>query len=140
MSADRELLAGIDYGKRRIGIAVSDGLGLTAQPLMQIEVSGFDDAVGRVSGVLGQENISKVIYGLPRNMDGSEGPMAQEVRKFAESIYEKCSLPYEFFDERLTSVQARAVLREMNISKKKKKKKLDIVSAQILLQCYMDLL
>ena len=87
---------------------------------------------------LKEENISLAVFGLPLNMNGTEGEMVDKVRIFAEQVKQKCGVEYEFFDERLTSVQAEAALNEMNVSRKKKKEKLDIVSAQILLQCYLD--
>ncbi len=138
MSDARICIAGIDYGRRRIGIAVSDGLGLTAQPLDQIEVNGGDDAAVRLAEVLMDKEVKRVVYGLPRNMDGSEGEMAQEVRDFAVNVNNISRIPFEFMDERLTTMQADAVMRTMKTPRKKKKKKRDTLAAQIMLQTYLD--
>jgi putative Holliday junction resolvase len=136
--ADTEKLAGIDYGRRRIGIAVSDGLGITAQPLEQIEVNGFEDAVSRVGEVLMRENVTFIVYGLPMHMNGTVSEMGEEVKGFAESVSRVVDIPYDFFDERLTSEQAYNVLSGMKMSLKKKQKKVDKIAAQILLQSYMN--
>ena len=133
-----ELLAGIDYGRRRIGIALSDRLGLTAQPFQQIEVENMRDAVQKTADILVDKAITRVIYGMPVNMDGTVGEMGKEVETFASMVSEQADIPYEFFDERLTSAQAHGVLKEANYSGKKRKQKLDMISAQIMLQSYMD--
>ena len=133
-----EKTAGIDYGTRRIGIAVSDGLGITAQPLEQIEVNGFEDGVAKVSRILKNSGVTKAVFGLPMNMNGSEGEMAEEVKRFASKVNEECGIAVEFFDERLSSMQAESALNQAGYSKKKKRQKLDVVSAQIMLQSYMD--
>jgi len=133
-----KLLAGIDYGRRRIGIALSDRLGLTAQPFQQIEVKDMQDAVQKTAGILLEKKIDRVIYGMPVNMDGTVGEMAKEVEAFADMVSKQADIPYEFFDERLTSAQAHGILKQAGYSGTKKKKKLDMVSAQIMLQSYMD--
>ncbi|MFC1479632.1 Holliday junction resolvase RuvX [Planctomycetota bacterium] len=133
-----ELLAGIDYGRRRIGIALSDRLGLTAQPFQQIEVQDLPDAVEKIAGILVEREIDRVIYGMPVNMDGTVGEMGKEVETFADMVSKQADIPYEFFDERLTSAQAHGVLKQANYSGKKKKQKLDMISAQIMLQSCMD--
>ncbi len=131
-------LAGIDYGRSRIGIAVSDPLGITAQPLIQLDVEGFEDAVGKVALTLEENGVTRAVYGLPYNMDGSVGEMGREVELFASKIEEKTGLPSDFFDERLCTVEAEGLLDRAGFSKKKKKARLDIVSAQIMLQSYMQ--
>lgn len=135
---EQGLLAGIDYGRRRIGIALSDRLRLTAQPFTQIEADSPDDAVHKVSEILKNKSIELAVFGKPLNMDGSESNMSREVESFASRVTERTGIPHELYDERLTSAQAHTVLKQTGYSGTKKKGKLDMISAQIMLQSYMD--
>lgn len=127
----------IDYGDRRIGLAVSDLLGITAQPVGYITVNGDRDAIRQISAYLTQYEVKRVVLGLPRNMNGSEGDRVEKTKAFSEKM--KADFPhltFDFFDERLTTVVAQRALIDMNVRKKEGKK--DMLSAAIILQGYMD--
>lgn len=127
----------IDYGDRRIGLAVSDLLGITAQPVGYITVNGDRDAIRQIGNYLTQYEVKKVVMGLPKNMNGSEGARVEKTKAFADKMKEAYpNLEYDFFDERLTTVVAQRALIDMNVRKKEGKK--DMLSAAIILQGYMD--
>lgn len=131
-------LIALDYGDRRIGIAVSDLLGITAQPAGFLTVEGKKDAVLKLKDVFLEYEPCKVILGLPKNMDGSEGERAEKTRRFAQLITEETGLETDFFDERLTTVYAERTLNSMNVKGKKKTGKKDSLSAVLILQGYME--
>ena len=127
----------IDYGDRRIGLAVSDLLGITAQPVGYITVNGDRDAIRQIAKYIGEYQVQRVVLGLPRNMNGSEGTRVEKTKEFAEKMKEEFpTLTFDFFDERLTTVVAQRALIDMNVKKKEGKK--DMLSAAIILQGYMD--
>ena len=127
----------IDYGDRRIGLAVSDLLGITAQPVGYITVNGDRDAIRQISGYLTQYDVKRVVLGLPKNMNGSEGERVAKTKAFSEKMkLEFPNISFDFFDERLTTVVAQRALIDMNVRKKEGKK--DMLSAAIILQGYMD--
>ncbi len=130
-------LMAIDYGDRRIGIAVSDILLITAQPVGFITVNGKKDAVNQLREIYSQYDISKIVFGLPRNMDGTEGERAQIVRDFAKRLSEELVCEVDFFDERLTTVRADQTLNALNVKGRKKEGKKDSLSAALILQGYM---
>lgn len=132
-------IMGIDYGKARIGIAVSDALGMVANPVGTINEKFFPAQVSAVAEQVKKLAPSKIVLGLPRNMDGTEGESAALVREFAEKLHEQTNVPYELLDERLTTVSAHKYLSEMNVSGSKKRKSVvDTLSAVIILQNYLD--
>ena len=127
----------IDYGDRRIGLAISDLLGITAQPVGYITVNGDRDAIRQISGYLTQYDVKRVVLGLPKNMHGSEGERVAKTKAFSEKMkLEFPNISFDFFDERLTTVVAQRALIDMNVRKKEGKK--DMLSAAIILQGYMD--
>ena len=130
-------LMAIDYGDRRIGIAVSDMLLITAQPVGFITVNGKKDAIIKLKEIYSQYDISKIIFGLPKNMDGTEGERAQIVRDFAKRLSEELNCEIDFFDERLTTVRAEQTLNALNVKGRKKEGKKDSLSAVLILQGYM---
>ncbi len=132
-------IMGIDYGKARIGIAISDALGMVANPVGTVGEKFFPAQVSAVAQQVKTLKPSKIILGLPKNMDGSEGDSAALVREFAEKLFLETDVPYEFLDERLTTVSAHKFLNEMNVSGSKKRKGVvDTLSAVIILQNYLD--
>ena len=132
-------IMGIDYGKARIGIAVSDALGMVANPVGTINEKFFPAQVSAVAEQVKKLAPSKIVLGLPRKMDGTEGESAALVREFAEKLHEQTNVPYELLDERLTTVSAHKYLSEMNVSGSKKRKSVvDTLSAVIILQNYLD--
>ena len=131
-------LIALDYGDRRIGIAVSDLLGITAQPVGFLTVDGKKDALLKLKEVFLEYEPYKVVLGLPKNMDGSEGERAEKTRRFARFLTEETGLETDFFDERLTTVYAERTLNSMNVKGKKKTGKKDSLSAVLILQGYME--
>ncbi len=127
----------IDYGDRRIGLAISDLLGITAQPVGYITVNGDRDAIRQIEKYLTEYQVQRVVLGLPRNMDGSDGERVEKTKAFQQKMKEEFPhLTFDFFDERLTTVVAQRALIDMNVKKKEGKK--DMLSAAIILQGYMD--
>ena len=127
----------IDYGERRTGIAVSDKMGMTAQGLDTIEVkdeSEIPDIVVQNAKDTGAETI---VIGLPLNMDGTESEKSRKVREFGAVLAEKTSLPVVFWDERMTSMQAKRVMQELNKKTYKNKQLIDKISATLILQEYL---
>lgn len=129
----------VDYGKARIGCAISDSLGILATPIGTIHEKNFKIQLEKLEDVIKNNKADKLLLGLPRNMDGSEGESAALVREFAEKIAERTGIGYEFIDERLSTVSAHRVLNDVNMSGSKKRKQVvDTLSAVILLQAYLD--
>ena len=129
----------IDYGDRRVGLAVSDPLGITAQPIGFVTVSGFADAVSKIKPYILEYNIKKIVLGLPKNMSGEEGTRAAVTREFGERLKAETDIVPIYFDERLTTVYADNTLNSLNVKGKKKTGKKDTLSAVIILQGYMGI-
>ncbi|MGE5494740.1 MAG: Holliday junction resolvase RuvX [Burkholderiales bacterium] len=130
-------LMGIDIGEKRIGIAVSDMLGMTAQGVETYARKGDGDAeyIATKAKLLGADT---VVAGLPLNMNGSEGPSAQKVREFAGEL-EKLGLEVKFQDERLSTVSAERTLLEADMSRQKRRQVIDKLAAVYILQTYLDI-
>ena len=131
-------ILGIDLGEKRIGLAVSDALGITAQGLETIQLKGEYEVCPKIMKVIEEKNIGKIVFGLPRNMNGTLGPQAQKVQKIAEKIKELSNLPIDFEDERLSTMSAEKVLLEADTRRDTRKKAIDRLSAVIILQSYLD--
>ena len=127
---------GVDYGSKRIGLALSDLSGLIARPLAVVD--GEAELFTLLPRLVEEEEVETVVIGLPRNMDGSLGPKAREVLEFKARLEERTDLPVETWDERLTTVQAERALRDGGLSRGKRGRRVDKVAAQILLQSYLD--
>ncbi len=131
-------IIGVDHGGRRIGLAVSDSLGLTAQPLAALDMGDGKAAIKAICEYARERSAVRFIVGLPLNMDSSEGPRAMAARRFGEALREASGIPVEFFDERLTTMQAHRTLRDLDAGRDARKKRTDIIAAQLLLQAYLD--
>lgn len=130
----------LDVGEKRIGIAVSDALGITAQGLETFTRTGeLENDIEYLAAVVERYKPVKLLFGLPKNMDGTEGFQAQIVRDFATALIEALDCEYDFFDERLTTVSAHGVLTEGNVRGKKRKSVVDKVAAVLILQGYLEL-
>lgn len=130
---------GIDYGKARIGLAKSDPLGVLATPIGTIHEKNFRIQLDKVCEIIENEKADKLIFGLPKNMDGTEGESAELIREFSEKASNRTGVPYELVDERLSTVSAHKILNDVNMSGSKKRKEVvDTVSAVIILQSYLD--
>jgi putative Holliday junction resolvase len=128
----------VDYGEKRIGLAISDGLGITAQPLGVIENGGTKSVIDDISDIACEHDIATVVIGMPLNMDGTIGPKAREVLELRNLLADKLNIPVVTFDERLTTVEAERRLADAGVSRRKRGKKVDVVAAQIILQTYID--
>jgi putative holliday junction resolvase len=128
----------LDHGTVRIGLAISDELGMIAQPLEFIPAEPFANFLARLKTVVQQQQIAMILVGMPRNMDGSYGPAALKVREFMQVLKDALALPIQSWDERLTSVQANRYLIEAGMRRDKRKTKVDQTAAAIFLQSYLD--
>ncbi len=129
---------GIDYGEKRIGLAISDPLGLSAQGLPTIERINGEDFLKKLADIIKEKGVSKIIVGLPKNMNNTIGEKAEEVLEFVEVLKSSFNLPVLTIDERLTTVRAHKAMSETKMSIKKKQKRVDMISAQFILQSYLD--
>ncbi|MDB6052481.1 MAG: Holliday junction resolvase [Verrucomicrobiales bacterium] len=128
----------IDHGSKRMGIAISDELGCIAQPLEFIPAEPFTDFLVRLKEIIREKQVEQLLVGMPRNMDGSYGPMAAKVKQFIEVLKDTITIPIKTWDERLTSAQANRYLIDANVRRDKRKEKVDKTAAAILLQSYLD--
>ncbi len=129
---------GLDFGDKRIGIAISDELGITAQAKDVITRTNLRDDLQIIITYLKKYEIDKIIVGLPRNMDGSLGESARKVKEFVNFLENNLDLPVVLWDERLTTVQAERILVDADLSRKKRKKVIDQLAAAIILQSYLE--
>ena len=128
----------LDHGTRRVGVAVSDELQLIAQPLEYIPPEPFADFLQRLKEILREKEISLIVIGMPRNMDGSYGPAALKVQEFVAALKDAVTVPIKTWDERLTTVQAQKFLIAGGVRRKQRKEKVDQTAAAILLQSYLE--
>lgn len=128
----------MDYGSRRIGLAVSDPLGITAQPLRAIERKGDRRDLEAIASVLREVGAEEVLLGLPISLDGTEGPAARKAREFGEKIRAALSVPVTPWDERMTTVQAERTLIEAGVRRERRREVRDSLAAVFLLQNALD--
>ncbi len=128
----------LDHGTRRVGVAVSDELQMIAQPLEYIAPEPFADFLARLKAILQEKEISLILIGMPRNMDGSYGPAALKVQEFVAALKDAVTIPIKSWDERLTTVQAQKFLIQGGVRRDQRKQKVDKTAAAILLQSYLD--
>lgn len=131
-------ILGVDWGLRRMGLAVSDPMQIIASPAGQHEVRSQAEAVEKVLSAARERDVEAVVVGVPINMDGSQGEMAEAARAFIETLSSRSLLPVHPWDERLTTVQAERALRAGGASRKKRKVQRDVVAAQLILQSFLD--
>ncbi|MFW6134940.1 MAG: Holliday junction resolvase RuvX [Elusimicrobiota bacterium] len=128
----------IDMGEKRIGLALSDPLGYTAQGLKTIQIKNPEEICDRLMDVIKEKKVELLLFGLPRNMNGTLGPQAKKVQEYAQKLKSLSQLPVDFEDERLSTVRAEQVLLMADQSRAKRKKAIDRLSAVIILQSYLD--
>ncbi len=131
-------IIGIDYGDARVGIATSDETGFLASANCTINVTGMRDACKKVTEKIKELGGTKIVLGLPKNMDGSESFRADKSRAFAEMITASTNLEVVFVDERLSTVEAYTYMNITDFNGKKRRDVVDALSAQIILQSYLD--
>jgi putative Holliday junction resolvase len=128
-------ILGVDYGTVRVGLALSDELGMLATPLEVVENS---KAIPRIREIMSEKNVGTIVVGLPRNMDGSYGPKADEVRQFVEKLGKNVGVECKLWDERLTTKLVERMLIDGDVSRKRRKEVIDKLAAQQILQSYLD--
>jgi len=131
-------ILGLDLGSHTIGVAVSDELGITAQGLKTIKRRTKAEDLRELAEIVDQFKITKIVVGLPKNMDGSLGKQAEMVFKWIKDVRERISLPFVTWDERLSTVGASRVLLEADLSRKKRKLVIDKLAAVLILQGYLN--
>lgn len=129
---------GLDVGRRRIGVAVSDPTGLLASPLGVIEVRGTKDAVRRVLEICREQQAERIVVGLPVSLGGGLGPQAREVLEFVEALRRQSPVPVETWDERLSTVGATRLLQAGGHDGRSIKGRVDAAAAAFMLQGYLD--
>ncbi len=128
----------VDYGDVRTGLAECDISGMIAGGIGTIKEGGMHKTAIRVAKEARDRNCKKIIVGLPKNMDGSEGPRTEVIRAFVELLKNETDIPIELYDERMTTMQAYRFLDTTGTFGKKRKDAIDTLSAQIILQNYLD--
>ncbi|WP_435924534.1 Holliday junction resolvase RuvX [Paenibacillus sp. DYY-L-2] len=131
-------ILGLDYGDRRIGVAVSDAFGWTAQGLTVIERRQPGGDIDQIARLVTEHEVTEVVVGLPKNMNGSIGPRGELCMAFAEELKAALQIPVHLWDERLTTVSAHRTLIEADVSRKKRKGVVDKMAASLILQNYLD--
>ena len=131
-------LIGLDLGTKTIGVAVSDTILSVATPIKTIKRKKFSLDTDNLLEIISTKNCCGVIIGLPKNMDGSEGPRAQSTRAFARNFSAKTELPITFWDERLSTVAAEKALLEADTTRKRRAEVIDHVAAAYILQGFLD--
>ena len=127
----------MDLGTKTLGLATSDRLGIIATPFKLLKYTDINNLVLDVLKVIDEEKIDALVLGLPKNMDNSLGYAAERSLNFKKLLEEKCNLPLYLVDERLSTVEAENMLINNNVSRKKRKEKIDGVSASIILDTYL---
>jgi putative Holliday junction resolvase len=130
----------VDYGERRCGLAVTDELGITAQGLETVVADSEEDVLARVAAAVRELGATRILVGLPLNMDGTESEKSRKVRAFGEELAQETALPVVYWDERMTTIQARRVMRETERKTRGNKPLVDRISAVLMLQEYMKTL
>jgi len=138
LAAGRGPLMGLDLGTKTIGVAVSDGLRMAATALETVRRTKFAADAAALEKVIAGRGIAGIVLGLPRNMDGSEGPRCQATRAFARNLAQRILIPIAFWDERLSTVAAERTLLEADSSRKRRAEVIDKVAAAIILQGALD--
>lgn len=129
----------LDVGEKRIGIALSDPSGTIAQGLRLYTTTGSRTRdIAALGELIRELGVSRVVVGLPKNLDGSLGPRAQEMVRFAESLEREAGVPVDLWDERFTTDEAHRIFDMASVKRKKRKGSIDVMAAQIILQGYLD--
>ena len=128
----------VDFGDSRTGLAVCDKMELLASPLCVVEEKDFDNCILKVSELVKENKIEKIIVGYPVNMNGTVGERADRCKLFADTLAEKVGIPVEMWDERCTTASAHNYLNQTNTRGKKRKAIIDAVAATIILENYLE--
>jgi len=131
-------ILGLDLGSKTIGVAISDELNLIAQGLFTLKRKGLQQDIRELQKLIEEQGVKKIVIGLPKNMNNTLGPSANMVLSFVEELKKCVDLPVITWDERLSTVAAEKVLLEADMSRKKRKRLIDKIAAQFILQGYLD--
>jgi putative Holliday junction resolvase len=131
-------LLGLDFGERRIGVAVSDELGVAARPLPLVERTSRAQDVARIGEIASRRKVHTIVVGLPLNMDGSVGPAARRAQRFARLLGRELEVPVELWDERLSTAEAERALIAAGERRARRREVRDGVAAALILQSYLD--
>ncbi|MFQ5789628.1 MAG: Holliday junction resolvase RuvX [Acidobacteriota bacterium] len=129
---------GLDVGERRIGIALSDELGMIASPWESLQRVSLQKDVARLTELASRERVTEILVGMPLSLDGSYGPQAKKVTRFIHALREDCGVEVTPWDERFTTVAAERALLEGDLSRSRRRRVVDKVAAALLLQGYLD--
>ena len=130
-------IMGLDVGDKTIGVALSDALGWTAQGLEVIRRSSLEKDLKRLGEIIKEYEVEEILVGLPKNMNGTLGERANLTMEFGETLKEAFMLPVNFWDERLSTVEAERILIQGDMSRAKRKKVIDKMAASVILQSYL---
>ena len=133
---------GLDYGDKTVGVAVSDEMGITAQPYITItreRRNKLRQTCKQIEDIIREKNIEVIVVGKPLNMNGTEGERIEETREFIEMVRRRTGLAVEELDERLTTVEADRILDATGVAKENRKEYIDKMAAAIILQTYLDM-
>ncbi|MDD5678115.1 MAG: Holliday junction resolvase RuvX [Kiritimatiellae bacterium] len=131
-------ILGVDYGERRVGLAVSDELGLMALPLDILPAQSPKQVIRDILRLCREKQVAGIVVGMPLNMDGSRGPAVEAVDRFVQELRRQGDLPVEVWDERMSSRQVERMLIDADVSRSKRKGIVDKLAAQVILQSYLD--
>lgn len=129
---------GLDFGDARIGLALSDPLGIFASGLETYHRKNLDADLQYIANLIKEKQVDTVVAGLPINMDGSMGPRVEKTKEFCQKLQEVCEVKIEYLDERLTTVAAEKMLIQADVRREDRKKVIDKVAATIILQSFLD--
>src|SRR5512140_524679 len=132
MSSGRILA--LDYGSKNVGLACSDELGITIQPLASVPNSGKSFMLSRIKATVGDLGIARIVFGLPWNMDGTEGPAIERVRRFMDAVAQELALPLDGVDERLSTVEATEIWNRMPARQRRRYRTVDSLAAALILE------
>lgn len=133
-------ILGLDFGKRRIGLALSDELGVTAQGLPTLRRSNRTEDLTFLSELIHGRQVTRVVVGHPLNMNGSEGAQARQAAQFGRTLAKRCGVEVTLWDERLTTREAQRVLKNSGVGLRKRQEVVDKLAAVLILQSYLDYL
>jgi putative Holliday junction resolvase len=131
-------ILGLDFGKRRIGLAISDPLGITAQPLPTYSRTRIREDLSALARLAREYQVTLFVFGDPKYMSGDESRQSESVKEFAERLHQQTQIPVHFWDERLTSSQAHRLLDESGFTREQRKGKVDAIAASLILEGYLQ--
>lgn len=134
----RGRILAIDYGQRRVGVAISDPLGYTAQPLPTIEVKSLAQTLAALEQIIQERQVVEIVVGLPLNMKGEKSAATEAVMKFVQQLQTKFALPIHTWDERWTTVAAHRTMHQLGQAPSRRKQQVDQIAAQLILQSFLE--